>query len=206
MIQYLPAIANVASTITGFLREGKTRRQMSDARQKMKAENESLYNQDYYSDFTKRADSQAIIKQLKDELKTQNERDQNTAAVTGATPEAMNAAKQRQNKAISDVYSNISARGQAWKDRAKDRYMTRKNQLDDLEYNDMSATAESANNMMYNGIGGLAATDWSSMFAQNYKPTIQHNAANDLAYKPRTINNTSGVSVTGGPVKPTKFN
>lgn len=163
MIQYLPMIASIAQTGYGAIKEGQERKRMAGERQKWGAENEALFNADYYSDYTKRADSQNIIRQLRDQMKKQDKVDQNVAAVTGATPEVMNAGKERRNKVMTDAYANIAANAMQYKDRAKGRYLSRKAQLQGMEYDVMNQNAQSANNVMYNGMKGLAATDWAGI-------------------------------------------
>lgn len=143
---------------------------MAGERQKWNVENESLYNQDYYADYLKRADNQSLIKNMRDETKKQNVVDQNVAAVTGASPEAINAGKERRNRAMSNVYSNIAARGAEFQDRAKGRYMARKQALQGMEYDVEAQKAQSANNLMYNGIAGLATTDWGSILKSGASP------------------------------------
>lgn len=165
MIQYLPAIASLISTGVGAIQEGKQRNQMAAERQKWNAENESLFNKDYYSDYTQRADTQNLIKRMRDEMKSQNKIEQNTAAVTGATPEVQNASKEQRNKAMTSVFGNIAAQGSQFKDRAKDRYLSRRTALEGMEYDNMNQNAASSNNLMYNGIKGMGATDWASIVA-----------------------------------------
>lgn len=159
----ITAIASIAGTAYGAIQEGKQRRKMDQERQKWSTENEAIYNQDYHSDYLKRADSQSVIKNMRDEMKKQNQVDQNVSAVTGASPEVMNARKERRNKAMTNLYSNISANGAQFHDRAKGRYLARKQSLQGME-NDIDAQkAMSANNLLYNGLNGLATTDWASM-------------------------------------------
>jgi len=163
MIQYLPMIANAAQTVFGAVSEGKQRREMAGVRQKWGAENEALFNEDYYADYTKRADAQNVIRQMRDQNNKADQVEQNVAAVTGATPEAINAGKERRNKMTTDVYSNIAANAMQYKDRAKGRYQSRKAQLQGLEYDTMNQNAISANNVMTNGLKGLATTDWAGI-------------------------------------------
>ena len=204
MIQFLPIISNAAQSLFGAASEGRKRRQMAAERAKWGAENEALFNKDYYADYTQRADAQNLIRQMREQNKKADKVEQNVAAVTGATPEAVNAGKERRNKMTTDVYSNIAANAMQFKESAKNRYLSRKQQLQGMEYDTMNQNAMSANNLISNGLKGLASTDWAGIVG-GYKPTIQHNAANDLAYKPRTIETTTGVTVTGGPVKPVKL-
>ena len=205
MIQYLPMIANLAQTAFGAVKEGRQRKRMAGERQKWNAENEALYNKNYYGDYTKRADSQSAIRQMDDQMKKADKVEQNVAAVTGATPEAINASKERRNKAVTSLYSNIGANAMQYKDAAEGRYQARKAQLQGMEYDSMEQTAQSAGNVMNNGIAGLA-TDWASLMTKptDYK-SIERNAANDIYFKPRRMKApNTGVGISGGPVKPTQ--
>ena len=205
MIQYLPMIANLAQTAFGAVKEGQQRKRMAGEQQKWNAENEALYNKNYYGDYTKRADSQSAIRQMDDQMKKADKVEQNVAAVTGATPEAINASKERRNKAVTSLYSNIGANAMQYKDAAEGRYQARKAQLQGMEYDSMEQTAQSAGNVMNNGIAGLA-TDWASLMTKptDYK-SIKRNAANDIYFKPRrTKGPKTGVGISGGPVKPTQ--
>ena len=129
MIQYLPMIASLAGAGYGAIKEGQQRKAMQRTMNQWNADNESLFNKDYYGDYTKRADVQSVIKNMRDEMKKQNTVAQNTAAVTGASPEAVNAQKERSNTAMSKLYSGLAAQGQQFKDRAQNRYEARKQQL-----------------------------------------------------------------------------
>jgi len=201
MIQYLPMIANLAQTAFGAVKEGQQRKRMAGERQKWNAENEALYNKNYYGDYTKRADAQSAFRQMDDQMKKADKVEQNVAAVTGATPEAINASKERRNKAVTSLYSNIGANAMQYKDAAEGRYQARKAQLQGMEYDSMEQTAQSASNVMNNGIAGLA-TDWASLMTKptDYK-SIERNAANDIYFKPRRI---KAPKISGGPVKPTQ--
>lgn len=170
MIQYLPMIANLASMGYGAIKEGQQRKEMRAERQKWGAQNEALFNKDYYSDYTQRADAQNEIRQMRDLQKKENKVDENVAAVTGASPEAMNARKERRNKGMTNLFGNIYAQSTAWKERAKDRYLNKQAQLQGMDYNDMNENAISANNMLYNGITGLASTDWAGIVGGGKTP------------------------------------
>ncbi len=205
MIQYLPMVASLLQTGFGAIQEGRQRKQMASERQKWNAENEALYNRNYYGDYTKRPDVQNAIRLMDDQMKKADQVDRNVAAVTGATPEAINASKERRNKAVTQLYGNIGANAIRYKDAAEERYQNKKGQLQALEYDAMNQNAQSANNMVSNGLSGLA-TDWAGMLTNgDYK--IERNAANDMYYKPRRLKvPVSGVlGISGGPVKPTKL-
>lgn len=208
MIQYLPIVANLLQTGFGAIQEGQQRKRMAGERAKWGAENEALFNKDYYADYTQRADAQNVIRQMREQNKKADKVEQNVAAVTGATPEAINAGKERRNKMTTDVYANIAANAMQYKDRAKGQYLSRKAQLQGMEYDTMNQTAMSANNVMTNGLKGLATTDWAGIVgggAKFNKVGIENrfDANGNLIKLPTTL--TKGVTVTGGPVKPVKL-
>ena len=85
---------------------------------------------EFHGDYTQRADTQALIKNMRDTMREQTKRTESTAAITGATPEMTNVAKENANKVISDTYSRVGAMGQQYKDKVQDRYMSRKQLMD----------------------------------------------------------------------------
>lgn len=201
MIQFLPAIASLIGTGYGAIKEGQERRKMAAERQKWGAENEALFNKNYYSDYTKRADVQSLTSKMRDEMKKANDVDQNVAAVTGATPEAINMQKERRNKAMTNLYSNIGAMGAQYKERVQNRYQNNKQALQGLEYDTMSQEAESAGNIMNNGISGLANTDWATLI------NPEKSAQNQLWKYPMEAIKAKKtlLTVTGGTKIPTKI-
>lgn len=169
-IKALPTVISGISSIFGADKEAKARAAMARERAKWNSENEALFNKDYYSDYTQQADAQNVIRQMREESKRQGQIENNVAAVNGTTAEAQNAAKERRNKFMTNLYAGIAANGQAYKERAKTNYLNRKANLQEMNYQDMSDKAQSANNLLYNGIGGLAATDWAGILSGNKKP------------------------------------
>lgn len=167
----LPTAVSLLQSGIGAIGEGQKRKEMAAERTKWNADNEAMFNKDYYSDYTQRADTQNLIKRMRDEQKNQNTIDQNTAVVTGATPEAQNAAKERRNKAMTSVFSNIAAQGSAFKDRAKNQYLNRKTAIEGMNYDDMSQSADSSGNLLYNGLKGIGNTDWASIMGGK-KPVV----------------------------------
>ena len=159
----LPTVTSLASTAFGMNAEANARRKMQAQTQKWNAENEALYNKDYYGDYTQRADAQNVIKQMRDETKRQDSIDKNTAVVTGATPEVQIANKDQRNRNMSNLFGSLAAQGQQFKDRAENRYQARKQALQGMEYDSTAQNAESGNNLLYNGISLAAKTDWASV-------------------------------------------
>lgn len=166
----------LAGSIFGGIKAANERKKMNRYLNQQDAENTALYNKDYYSDYTQRADTQNLMKQLRDNLSKNNKRADNMAVVTGATPEQQAVAKEQSNKVISDTFSNIGAMGQQWKDQVSNRYLNRRKNLADQRMGMMGQRAQSYENLMnsglnmmggsvgglISGIGGVAAPAASS--------------------------------------------
>lgn len=165
-VQFIPAALSLVSAGVGAIGEGNKRRAQRSMMNRMNAENQSMFNADYYGDYTQRADAQNIISQMRNQFDRQAKRDENTAVITGSTVEAQAAAKEGRNKAMSNLYGNFGAMGQQFKDRAKDSYMRQKMALQGMEYDELGQQAQSANNLLYSGISGLAGMDWAGMLGK----------------------------------------
>jgi hypothetical protein len=145
----------LGASLLGGNKAAKQRKLMENYLNGQDTENKAWYNANALSDYTQRADTQNLMKQLRDNLSRQNRIAANTAVVTGATPEQQAAAKEQANKAISDTYSNIGALGQQWKDRVTDRYMARKANIASQRMNMMEGKARSGENLQGNGLNML---------------------------------------------------
>lgn len=156
--------AGIAGTITGAVQAGKQRKMMQAFLDKQTAENNAWYDQNYYGDYTQREDIQALMKNLRENMKRENTRTQSTAAVTGATPEMTTAVKENTNKVITDTYSRIGAMGQAYKDSIVDKYMAQKNSLAGQQMGMYDRRAQGAENLMSNSISG-ALSGLGTLFA-----------------------------------------
>jgi len=165
-VQFIPSALSLVSAGVGAIGEGKKRREQRAMMNRWNAENESMFNADYYGDYTQRADAQDIIRQMRDQFDRQAKRDENTAVITGSTVEAQAAAKEGRNRAMSSLYGNLGAMGQRFKDRAKDRYMRQKMALQGMQYDELGQQAQSANNLLYGGLSSLAGMDWAGMLGK----------------------------------------
>lgn len=145
----------LAGTVMGGIKAGQERKRMQSYLSGMNADNEGWYNKEYYGDYTQRSDTQALIKNMRDTMREQTKRTESTAAITGATPEMTNVAKENANKVISDTYSRVGAMGQQYKDKVQDRYMSRKQQLNAQEMDMMNQSAGSYENLMSNSLSGM---------------------------------------------------
>ncbi|NDV97357.1 hypothetical protein D0T84_21010 [Dysgonomonas sp. 521] len=148
----------LVGSIFGGSKAAKQRRKMNRYLNEQDAENTAQYNRDYYSDYTQRADTQNLMKQLRDNLSKNNKRAENMAVVTGATPEQQAVAKEQSNKVISDTYSNIGAMGQQWKDQVSNRYLSRRENIANQRMGMMGQKAQSYENLMNTGLNMLGGS------------------------------------------------
>ena len=143
--------------ITGANQASKAREEAEALTQKQNEENEADYANEYYVDYTKRADSQNILKRLKETTDSRKKQDEMTAAITGATPESVQVAENANNKIISDTYGNLAAMGANYKTHVKDRYLNRKDIITGQRYKTLQEKAMSGENAMYNGISAIGS-------------------------------------------------
>jgi len=149
--------AGIAGTVIGAINAGKNRKLMQSYLDKQKSENQAWYDSNYNTDITNRSDIQALMKNLRDNMKRDTQRSASTAAITGATPEMQTTVKENANKVITDTYSRIGAMGQAYKDGITDKYMAQKNALSGQQMGMYERSAQSNENLMSNSISGTLA-------------------------------------------------
>lgn len=142
----------------GGYKAGKARDAMGKELNKQNSDNETWYNNQANSDYMQRADTQAVMKNTRDQLKERNKQASNMAVVTGATPEAQAVAKEQSNKVLTDTSSRIAAMGQQWKDNIQDKYLARKAQIGGQQYGAMEGQAQSYEALMGNGIKQIGSS------------------------------------------------
>jgi gas vesicle protein len=140
----------------GGLKAGKERRKMDEYLQQQQNENKAWYNANALSDYTQRADAQNLIRNMRENLAKRDKSNANMSVVSGATPEQQAVAKEQSNQVISDVYGNLGAMGQQWKDNITNRYLSRKESLGNQQLGTMDARAQNWETLMNNGISGMA--------------------------------------------------
>jgi hypothetical protein len=142
----------LASSVIGGIEAGNERKKMDQYLNTQNQDNENFYNKNYYSDYTQISDTQALMKNLRDNMTRTNKIANQTATITGATPEAQAVQKEQSNKVITDTTSRVAAQGQAWKDNIQNQYLQRKNQIGNEQYNAMAGNAQGYEALMGNGI------------------------------------------------------
>lgn len=117
-----------------------------------KQENQNFYNKDYYTNALDRTENAAAITKANQFYKERAAQDKKSAAVTGATPEAVNASKSQYSNAYANLMGNLAASGSAAKDRARQMYIQGKN-----ANNAMQMNINNSQNQLYQGQAQNAA-------------------------------------------------
>lgn len=143
----------LASGLFGGIKAAKQRKKAQRALNEEKTYNENLFNREYYSDPLERSDSAALLRNLREGLKERSKRTTATAAITGATPEAIVAEKEASNNTISDTMSNLGAMNAQYKDNVMNRYLNQRQNLYNQQQQINGQNTQSWTNMMQNGLG-----------------------------------------------------
>lgn len=144
--------AGVVSSLFGGWKAGKERRKMDKQIKGWEAENNAYYKANAFGDYTQRADAQNALRQMREQLDRQTQRQANTQAVTGGTIEQTAAMQEQANKSLADATANIGAAGEQYKQRVTDQYLNRKNQIGMMQYGNTSAAATGWENLMQTGL------------------------------------------------------
>jgi len=148
-------VIGLGASIFGANKAAEERRKMNRYLDQQDAENKAWYNENALSDYTQRADTQNLIRNLRENLGRQNQIASNTAVVTGATPEQQAVQKEQSDKVIADTYSNIGALGQQYKDSITNRYLATKNNIAGQRMGIMQGDAQSYEDLMSSGLTGI---------------------------------------------------
>lgn len=125
----LLAIASLAASGIGMVGSAINRRKANGILDREIADNEADYKKDYYSDYTQRADTQAALGRMRDQMKTNMANRRGVAAVTGATPEAVVAGQKADNEALGNTTASIAGQASSYKDMIRNRYLQNRSML-----------------------------------------------------------------------------
>lgn len=142
----------LASNILGGVKAAKAARQQKELLERERQANEAWYNQNYYQDYLNRSDSQAAIKRVQDFITKRNKTVAATTAVTGATPEAVLAEQENNQKLLSDTVGNIAANADSYKDSVQARYQQQKNNIANAQVGQLQADEQGGAQLAANGL------------------------------------------------------
>lgn len=135
-----------AGSIFGGISASKAIKKMKANVEAQKKANQDWYDRRYNEDATQRADAQAILTKTEESIKNRNKQAAGAAAVMGGTEESVAAAKEANNKALSDATSQIAVNADQRKDAIEQQYQQRdadlNNQLNNLEQQKAQAISQ----------------------------------------------------------------
>lgn len=150
------AATGLASSLYGGWKAGQERKKMDKKIGEMERDNQAFYNANALGDYTQRSDAQNAIAMMRKQLDRQTKRANDTAVITGATPEAVALQKQGANEALAGATSNIAAIGQQYKDRVTDRYLNRKDRYGMMRLQQAEGAAQGYEGLMQSGLNAAS--------------------------------------------------
>ena len=97
----ISSVAGAAGGIAGIIKSNQAAQQAREEQRKRDAFNESMFNRQYYQDALSRSDTQNMLRNYRETMRDAIKNQQNTAVVTGETPEAVAATKRNNAKAYA---------------------------------------------------------------------------------------------------------
>ena len=176
MLGLIGAGLGLASSIFGGIKSAQAAKRQQKLIDDARDRNEIFFNKEYYQDYMDRSDTQAAMKRVRDYMKKSNERTENAAVVSGATPEAVVAQKEANADVISDTASAIQANADAHKDRALERYQSQESALDNAEINQEQMTEAGMANLASQGLQ-TAISSAQSIDLDSLKPKAELSTA-----------------------------
>lgn len=133
----LGTAVGAAGSIFGGLAASKAMKKVKNNLNQQRQDNLDWYNRRYNEDATQRADAQAMLTRVQEDIRTRNRQAAGMQAVMGGTDESVAAAKAANNEALAATTSNIVVNGEARKDAIESAYQQRdaalQGELNDLE-------------------------------------------------------------------------
>lgn len=150
----MAAIAAAGSIASGALankQARKNRRALERKQRRLDAWREAALESDYLA----RADSQAALRTVRENIDEQLKAADTSAIKGGMTDEARAAYASRLNRGYADVVSQIAGMGERYRDRVRDAYIQQSGAIDDAL---MGIGSTSGAQNLVSGIAGAAGT------------------------------------------------
>jgi hypothetical protein len=141
-----PIFGNIYAGLVNAKSVEKKKGEIADFGQKSDLWYDQQYNQDQMGTNV----AQAALEKARENLLRTNQQTENTAAVTGATPENVLASKTQNQKQYGDVVTNLAAMGTARQDNIADKHRAEKMKMLGLNLGEHDADIASAQTQMQN--------------------------------------------------------
>lgn len=207
--------ASVVGNVVGGIQTAKINNQRQNNLNNEKAYSENLFNKQYYEDVMKRSENQSFLRQLQRNQDENQKKSARTAAITGATPEATAAQAKNDSQIYADAVNKLVSVASQRKDQALADYNRRRGQLYGMQDNMDQERAAAWGNFMQNAatLGNAALSKTAGPLDNNLQNTDYSGKSTATTIKAMRLDDglgkistpQQGVTVTGGPVKPTKL-
>lgn len=168
----LGLLSGIGGGIAGLVKAGKQQREADRIQREADQFNNAMFHRQYYQDALSRSDTQNILRNLRNTLRDNNKTITNTAAVSGATPEAIAAATNNNARAYADAIAGIDAASAQRKDAALANYnAARNNAYSQWIANNRNAANNWANFASQAFPTGAGSIDTVTESLTNIKPT-----------------------------------
>lgn len=124
LVTALASLGGLAMNYSAYQRGNRATDKFLSEQKQSAQKLDNMFNREYYQNYLDRSDSQNLLSNMRDQLSQQSKQLRNTAAVTGATPEATVAAQKYQTEALGKAAGAIAANGASWKSSLLNSYLS----------------------------------------------------------------------------------
>ena len=149
------------SSIYGAVQANKNRKEAEQLLETQKQDLKEWRDRELAGDYLQRADSQAMLRNVKEQSEEYLQGMTNDVARSGMTDEAKVAMAQKANKAYADAAAQLAGVGQQHKDNVETTWQTQKNEFDKMKIANLMDTTATQN--MVSGLGNALSAYGSIM-------------------------------------------
>lgn len=153
---------SAAGSIFGGISASKAMKKVKKNLQQQQKDNKNWYDRRYNEDATQRADAQAALTQLQEDIRVRNRQAAGAQAVMGGTEESVAAAKAANNEAMANTVSSIAVAGANRKDAIESQFQQRDSQLQG-QLNNLEISKAQAISQAIKGVSGAAMSAGSAV-------------------------------------------
>ena len=159
-------VTGLAGQIFGAGKSGQANREMARMLREKDAANEAFFNNSVNRTFLDTNAAKGVLERVRKQYQDANQIADNKGVVTGATPEAVIAAKTANNEALNNVTSQIAEQATAYQDAKEQQYRAMDNAITYQQMQLQANKAKNAANLASNA-GNLTATAATSFLFGN---------------------------------------
>ena len=136
----------VLGSVVGAIGSARKMKQAGQMLNEQETANKTWYDKEYNTDYTQRADAQAILNKTSEMANENRKRARNMAVVAGATDESVALENEASNEMVANTMGNINQAADAYKQSVQGQYRATQQQIDQQQYNNKIAEAQNIAN------------------------------------------------------------